>query len=517
MDESDGAKSDLLPRTRLDGANLSSIEAVEDLWARVADVDPFMYYWKEPDGARAPSTGGEDQEESDSSPFLPGRRPLYKRPAPPITAEEELAHVITFLQRLQSSVSRGVARGEAPSAAEAGLTVLQSKRLSRTGVTPDHFQIGVLPKTWSALPADGAASKPDAPAPAATVQETPATRQEPAPSPAPPESGDPKRRAPWPVLTGGLLLAALGLAACLWARTGVLSLAAAGLKRPSEHAQPAPAAEAEPSEESLNAVNLALEAMQRGDFAQASDLLAKTRKQGTGLRGLFYQAALLAFNQGQPAQADNFIAESIALNEAVAECWYLRANASFFNSGPVRAAQDFEQAAHAAPFSPRYYFFRAECLRRNGNTAAAVSQFQQALRCRPSSADTELILFKIGMAKLESNTDLIFKTELHDHLSHAPVSGDNLLLAAADAISRNEYAEAADDLKRAAQALPPRTFQSRVRDYVFRSQAEQPDIAAALKLTLSTAPAATPPGPRTTRVLVDPATRSLGEADPAGW
>ena len=349
-------------------------------------------------------------------------------------------------------------------------------------------------------------------------QETPAVRQEPSLSPPLAEPIGPKRRrATWPVLTGGLLLAALGLAACLWARTGVLSLAAAGLKRPSTRAEPVPTAETEPSEESLNAVNLALEAMQRGDFAQASDLLAKTRKQGTGLRGLFYQAALLAFNQGQPVQADNFIAESIALNEAVADCWYLRANASFFSSGPARAAEDFEQAAHAAPFSPRYYFFRAECLRRNGNTAAALGQFQQALRCRPSSADTELILFKIGMAKLESNTDLIFKTELHDHLSREPVSGDNLLLAAADAISRNEYAEAADDLKRAALALPPRTFQSRVRDYMFRSPATQPDLAAALKFTLSAAPAGAPLGLRAARVLVDPATRSLGEADPAGW
>ena len=156
-------------------------------------------------------------------------------------------------------------------------------------------------------------------------------------------------------------------------------------------------------------------------------------------------------------------------------------------------------------------------MRRHGNSAAAIAQFQQALRCRPNSADTELILFKIGLTKLEANTDLIFKTELHDRLAQEPVSGDTLLLAAADAISRNDFAEAADDLRRAALILPPRVFQSRARDYIFQQQATQPEIAAVLKLTLPTTAANPTPTQRPGHVLIDPATRSLAEADPAGW
>ncbi len=500
-----------------ESASLS--DAVADLWARVADVDPISYYWEEPPEVRSPADGEPSAE--DTSPLFPVRRPLYKRSEPTPSAEEELTNVISFLQRLQATVRRAASQSDKPSPVDAGQSVLQAKRLSRTGVTPDHFQIGVLPKTWSSFPAEGA-SKPD-PQTAADDPEAEEPRRDftvPTPTPTPEPVRAKSRLTPWLVFLGGLVLAALGLAVYLWSQDALPWHAEGPPRNQASHAKPAATPGAEPSEEALNTANLALEAMQGGDLRKASDLLAAARKQGAVMRGFYYQAALLAYNQGQLEEADNFLNQSIEANEAVADCWYLRANASFAAAGPAQAAEQFEEATHAAPFDPRYYFFRAECLRRHGNTAEALAQFQQALKCRPSSVDTELILFKIGMTKLESNTDLIFKTELRDRLSHEPVAGDTLLLGAADAISRNEYAEAADDLRRAALVLPPRTFQSRVRDYVFRAQSKQPDIAAALK---SSPPVGGPASPapvaaqKPVRVLVDPATRSMAEADPAGW
>jgi len=326
-----------------------------------------------------------------------------------------------------------------------------------------------------------------------------------------------RRHKVWLACTGTLSLVTLGLVSYAWTRLGPFAQSATAPRGTTARGAPGPTAEQELSEEELKVADLALEATQHGDLVRASGILAGAQKQGVTLPGLNYQAALLALNEGRLEAADDFLRRSIAANESVPDCWYLRANTMFCTTGPAQAAEAFQAAIRAAPFSPRYYFFRAECLRRNGNVVAAVDAFQQALRRRPNSADTELILFKIGLTKIETNTDLVFKTELHDRLAQEPVSGDTLLLSAADAISRSEFAEAADFLKRAALVLPPRVCQSRVRDYMFQAQAKQPDIAGVLKLTLSDGPPAVQPGPRAGRGLVDPATRSLAEADPAGW
>lgn len=470
------------------------------------DAEPAAYDWEETARTPEPGTG---MDLADSSPLFPVRRPLYKRSEPPPSASEQLESVIEFLRRLQKNIVQVAPPTEEPSPTALGSTLLQLRRLSRSGVVPDPFEIGVLPKPpkIEAVPPVEAAPRP-------AVEATPAP-EEALPPTEPPPPG--RRHGMSLILIGGLCLVTLASVAYVWMHVVPLLPVSTAPRGPVARGTPGPAPEQEISEEALKLANLVLEAMQQGDFKRASDVLAQAQKQAVTLPGLYYQAALLAFNQGKSMEADNFLEQSIRANEAVPDCWYLRANTLFYTEGgPAQAAEAFEQAVAAAPFNPRSYFFRAECLRRNGNAAAAVTQFQQALRCRPNSTDTELILFKIGLTKIESNTDVIFKTELHDRLAQEPVSGDTLLLAAADAISRNEFAEAAGFFKRAALVLPPRIFQARVRDYVFQAQVKQPDIAGVLKLTLSAA-APSQPAPRSGRVLVDPATRSLAEADPAGW
>ncbi len=495
------AEAAFLPEAEAEpSAQAETVEAEQ--WTSPAATQ----FWEETTEARALDA---EMDHADASRLYPGRRPLYKRPEPTLTPDEQLAQVITFLQNLQATIQKAGTESEAPSPAALGLSLLQLRRLSRTGVAPDHFEIGVLPRPPRVETAPPTEVDPD---PAEAVAE-PGEIVFP---PEPPARLE-RHHAVWLALTGLLCLVTLGLVAYLWTRIDPLARTAASSSKPTARGTPGPAQETEVPEEALRFANLTLEAIQLGDLKKASDLLTKAQRQGVVLPGFYYQEALLAFNQGRTQEADDLLERSIAANEAVSDCWYLRANATFFTASPGKAAEDFEQAIYASPFSPRYYFFRAECLRRNGNTVAAVGQFQQALRCRPSSADTELILFKIGLTKIETNTDLIFKTELHNRLSQEPVSGDTLLLAAAEAISRNEFVEAADDLRRAAVVLPPRVFQSRIRDYVFQAQAKQPDIAAVLKVTLLPAPVANPSAQRPGRIIVDPATRNMAEADPAGW
>ena len=468
---------------------------------------PAGYDWEET--AQTREQEGE-MDSAEGSPLFLSRRPLYKRSEAPPTTDEQLENVIEFLQKLQRSVRTITPEAEAPSPTALGSSLLQLRRLSRTGVVPDHFEIGVLPRpprVEVAPPVAEAIPEVDAPKtvePKKILPLSEPVRLE-------------RRHAVWLVLTGGLCLVTLGLVAYLWMQIGPFPRVNPAPRNPVARGTPGQAPSQEVSEEALNLADLALEAMQRGDLKRASDILMQAQKQNMVLPGLSYQEALLALNQGQQQAADDFLERSIKANEAVPDCWYLRANKIFFSAGPAQAAEAFAEAIAAAPFSPRHYFFRAECLRRNGQTTAAVGQFQLALRCRPNSAETELILFKIGLTKIETNSDLIFKTELHDRLAQEPVLGDTLLLAAADAIVRNEFAEAADFLKRAALSLPPRVFQSRIRDYVFQAQAKQPDIAAVLKLTLSAATPSSQPVQHPGRALIDPATRSLAEADPGGW
>lgn len=466
-----------------------------------------------------PSAGKPDKDSweepaDESDPESPAavaraRRLLYKRSDPAPSAEQELASVITYLQRLQASLQYQGPAAEVPPPDTLGLSILQAKRLSRTGVTPDPFQTGPIPR------AEPIVQRPSEEAPETERKESPVLYGPPLP---PQVVRLERRHSAWLVFTGALCLVTLGLIAYLWMRMGPLShltVAARSPAAPRAAAHPT-TPQAEVSDEALSLANLALEAIQQGDFKKASGILAQARKDGVVLPGLAYQMALLAFKQGQRQEAEDWIERSIDANDSVAECWYVRANNSFATDGPASAAEDFDQAIRADPFDPRYYFFKAECLRRNGNAAAALAQFQQALRCRPTTADTDLILFKIGLTRVESSEDLIYKTELHERVAQETVSGDTLLLAAADEIGRGAFPEAAEYLKRAALALPPKTFQARIRDYVFQAQAIQPDIAAALKTAL---PAATvnPTQPRPVRVLIDPATRSLAEADPAGW
>jgi tetratricopeptide (TPR) repeat protein len=268
-----------------------------------------------------------------------------------------------------------------------------------------------------------------------------------------------------------------------------------------------------------HAVDRALEAMQRGDLPLTLEIIKAARQQDLQIPGLCFQGALATFRARNPDDAEEWIRQSILADERVADCWYLRARFNYSTGGPAAAAEAFKQAARAEPFSPRSYFFRAECLRRNGNMQPALEQFQKALRCHPDPADTELIFWKMSMTRIEAGLDTLSTTKTRAQLSESVNPGDALLLAGAAEIARGDFAAAAEDIRWAARCMSMRDFLSRTRDYVFRTQAGQSDISAALKSSVGAVPFSEPgrSALASIRDLVDPATRSLAEADPAGW
>ena len=281
-------------------------------------------------------------------------------------------------------------------------------------------------------------------------------------------------------LVGTASLAVLGTVVFLWSRPAAVPQ--------QDHADASPATENTASSEVARTADLVLRSIQRGRLEEASGLLADASKRGSVLPGLRYQAALLALRQGDVRASVDWISQSIAAREAVPECLYLRANAAATAGDYAAVCESFGQAAGAAPFSPRYFFFWGEALRRYGHPAEALPQFERALLCRPSSTESDLIHFKMGLAEIEAGADERFESRLQFLLAQKNVSGDALLLAAAAEINRVAYPAAAEYLQRAKQTMPPALLAARLRDFLFQARSRQPDLAAAW-------PAAVPTGP----------------------
>lgn len=465
---------------------------------------------------------------ADTSQVSLRRRPLYKRTDADVDAAEELTRVIDYARSLRARI-KGRTRPAVAVPDDKMLptkSVLQAKRLPRTGAGANQLLLGAV----QAAEAEDAAEPIEV---EAAVME-------------PFEAGDDseallvsgagngyvrtiydenRRPAGWLWVAGvvGLLLVCL---LSYWLFRVRSSNSDHSASQAAQTTVFEPTHEAIASDDALKVADAAIDAMQRGDLAKASNLFAQAKRQGISLPGMSYQGALLALRQGDVDAADHWIERSIAANESVAECLYLQANEAAYNGDYAGSASNFEEAARAKPFDPRYFFFWAESLRRNGNPAQAIPQFEQALRCRPSAGDAELISFKLGLAKIETGTDTRFKAQLAEKLSHEPVSGFTYLLGAADLIDRSAYPEAAADMLKAAKLMPVVTLQAYLRDFLFRASIEQPAIAAAYATLFSVAGAipapllkrgTRPQRPMRAKVLVDPATRGLAETDPAVW
>ena len=425
------------------------------------------------------------------------RRPLYKRTDEDAKPSDQLASVIVYLSSLHAEIMQTEQKEVSGLAPQRAASVLQEKRLSRTGaaLVEDFAKFGQ--RSDAGHPISPLATRPEA-----FNADRPARFQ-----------------AGWKALLGtgcvGFLCAVAlfefwprAFPSMIFPSTPIDFRAAGNVVRAPEAGEASPEAGA--------VADQVLDAIQHGRVMEASSLLEGAHRRRLRLPGMNYQGALLAFHQGDESKAEDWIDAAIAANEFVPECLYLRANHAAAAGDFEEAVKAMEAAARAAPFTPRYFFFWAECLRRKGNPALALPQFNQALRCRPTTADADLILFKMRLAIIESGKDANFEKQLADKLGQEPVSPDTLLLAAANEVNRSAYPAAAGYLRRAASLLPPATLRLRLRDYLFRAQANRPDLAKVWTDLL-------PPNaqdaskPAKASVCVDPATRGLGEADPSGW
>jgi tetratricopeptide (TPR) repeat protein len=446
----------------------------------------------------------------------PGRRSLCKQEAGPPSTVEALSHVIDYLGSLQSNVESDEHRRRV--SLIHGLTVLQSRRLRRTGrggggaegmLGPYQGGGGTLALLAPSKSVDDAFGPPGQPdQPGGSQYEGNASFND--GDRAGWDSARHRHVAPW---VTGIFLAVLLLGGVSFF-LGQQTVGRFGQRvkvAPGSVAVTAAAEGTGASDAALKTADAVIEAIGKGDLPKAAALLAQAQSEGIDLPGQRYQAALLALAIGGRGTADQSIERSIAARDSVPECLYLRANLDATGGNYGLAAADFADATRYTPFSPRNFFFRAECLRRNGNPAQAISQFEQALRCRPGPEDADLIYFKLRLATLETGTDTAYQAQLAAKLTQEPVAGDTLLLGAADEINKGSQSAALEFVRKAAAVLPAGTFRSRLRDFAFRSLPSGGQLAPA---SLTPRPAA-PVG--RVRALIDPATQSLQQADPANW
>ncbi len=439
--------------------------------------------------------------------LTPLRRAARKRGPEPDPDSDEVTDQAIALLRTLFTQSKGGEGADSSATPERSQSLLQAKRLSRTGSAGDGG--AAEPETRPEPGVGGAgAGAADVGTPALRVMKPRATR--------PPREVN---RGPW--LVWGAV-ACLALVGGWTVFHGLQSHPAAGSGaetsgRPS--ATVSPSGEKPASDEALGMADLVLAAMEQGNVARAAELLADAQRRRLPLPGANYQSALLALHDGGFIPATRWLDASVEAGEAVPECLYLRATIAA-SAGDYRlVAGTFEKAARYAPFNPRYYFYWGEALRRQGKPLEAVERFEHALHCRPSAADADLIGFKLNLARVEAGNDPEFQASLASKLTQEPVSANLLLVAAANEINRATYAAATPYLQRAAQMLPPVVFQSRLRDYYFRLPAQQKEVAAEWAALTPPPPprAAETPSQEAKRPVVDPATRSLAESDPACW
>lgn len=437
------------------------------------------------------------------APLTPMRRSVRKRTeSEPVSPDDShIAGAIALLSSLYAQSKGG--EGAESATPERTQSLLQAKRLSRSG--------GGTAGDAGPTPATEPGARPESTGPgggAALGKMTPRMAR------------PPRRRAWSPVLVWGVAagIALLGFGVIwYWPGGKPGTPDSAATPEAANSAPSRPPGDLSVSDEALRVADEVLVAMEKRDDAGAVALLEEADRRKLFLPGLRYQMGLLAYRQHDSDKARHWLNASIDAGELRPECAYLlAADMATRNDYPAAAAQ-MRTAARLTPFSPRYSFFWAECLRRAGKPIEAIEHFEQARRCRPSSGDLELILFKLNLARIEAGNDPEFQADVAKKLTVEPVSGNLLLIGAANEISHYHYAAATPYLQRAAQALPPGVMQARMRDYLFRPPTNDPALAAEWA-ALVPAPAAPAPGePSTPSPLVDPATRGLVDADPAGW
>lgn len=248
----------------------------------------------------------------------------------------------------------------------------------------------------------------------------------------------------------------------------------------------------------LKELQQAIQSQLQQDFPGARAHYEAARKLDPELKGIDYQLAVVAFNENDLAAAKTMAEKSIASAQEVSACHLLLGVMAGQAKDYPLSVSEFEKAAEANPANPNPYYNLSETYREQGDPKKAIEALRKAMQRNPADP---LYPLKLRLARIEAGEDESLDKETSEQLRLPSPAGDWLLTAAAIALKRGFYPEAASLLDQSRQAMQSVLFFAMLQDPVFLKYAKQPEIAIFYDVKIShggasAAPSSPSPSPR---------------------
>lgn len=250
---------------------------------------------------------------------------------------------------------------------------------------------------------------------------------------------------------------------------------AAVVSEPAAGPSPGAAAEVQRNPAALDKLSSGIRAQLDRKNEEALELFREALALDPTLKGVQYQMAVVFMNQSDEAEAGRLAYASIAAGESVPQAYNLIGTMAARRRDFPVAAWAFQKGAEASPADPMILYNWSEALRAQGQTAEAIEKLRAAIQRNPGEP---LFAFKLRLARIEAGEEQDIIPDVDRELALTPPAGDWLMTAAAIALRRERYADAANLLGEARNRMQPILFFGLLQEDPFFSKfKEQPMIA----------------------------------------
>lgn len=247
----------------------------------------------------------------------------------------------------------------------------------------------------------------------------------------------------------------------------------------------APAANQTKNPEALASLQTAIQAQFQKDYSKAISAYEHARLLDPTLTGIDYQLAVIAFSQNQPDEARKYLAKSIAAKDGVAASHNLLGVIAGQNKDYDTSIAEFKQAIQISPQDANLHFNLSETYRESGQAGKAIAALNEAIKLSPHES---LYPFKLRLARIAAGQGRELESETASQLRESKPSGEWLLTAAAIALSRGAYSDAAILLAHARESMDPIRFFGLIQDPCFKNYISEPSIKPFYDVEITTSP-----------------------------
>ena len=304
----------------------------------------------------------------------------------------------------------------------------------------------------------------------------------------------PRRLSLSPLVIGLALLAAVGSGAGLALLIGTVGFrppvtvnqpGAGGPSAPAPALEPVTIPAAAPGVDRAEETEAAYAALEAGRTAEARDRFLSLasraepgERAGSALRAA---AAWCELSAGHTDAAEGILVASLsrASGGESADARFLLGLSRLQRGEHAEAEKNFARAAALDPTRPDVHLLWGETLRREGRPRESLPHLRAALRRNRLETDAGFYLLKLWLAQLQAGGDDAAEVEktLAAALAGNPPGGTVFLGAAALAVTRGNWPEAAGFLRRARPGTEPAVFALCLQDPLFAEERGRPELA----------------------------------------